>query len=167
MEINTVKQELFIKMVIAAWDTQNNNLNKLLDSLSNDQLAGEIAPGKNTGIYLLGHLIAVSDGMFALLGFGEKLFPQLTDVFIKNPDNSGLEKPTLVELKDYLKTVNAKLSQDIQSTTSSQWFERHTAVSADDFVKEPHRNKLNIMINRTNHMSYHLGQMTLLKLAEK
>jgi len=36
------------------------------------------------------------------------------------------------------------------------------AVSDEDFSKEPHRNKLNVIINRTNHMSYHLGQLILL-----
>jgi hypothetical protein len=163
METTTTEQELFIKMVMAEWDKQNNNLNRLLSSLTDEQLSKEIAPGKNTGVYLLGHLIAVSDGMLPLLGFGERLFPQLENIFIKNPDKLGLQKPSLTELKDCLEAVNAKLTERIQSTAPVEWFKRHTAISEEDFAKEPHRNKLNIIINRAGHMSYHLGQLILLQ----
>ena len=68
-------QEVFIKMVLSAWETQNSNFNQLLDSLTDEQLSKEISPGRNTGIYLLGHLAAISDAMLPLLGFGEKLYP--------------------------------------------------------------------------------------------
>ncbi len=163
MESGTATTELFIKMSLSAWEKENSNLNKYLASLTDEQLSKEIAPGRNTGIYLLGHLIAVSDNMLPILGFGEKLFPDLGNIFIVNPDKSGLEKPSVAELKEYLKTVNAKLAKHIQSTTTDEWFERHMSVTAEDFAKEPHRNKLNIIINRTNHMSYHLGQLALLK----
>jgi len=163
MEANTTQQALFIKMVIAEWDKQNNNFNKLLSSSTDEQLSKEIAPGKNTGIYLVGHLIAISDAMLPLLAFGEKLFPHLENIFITSPDKSGLKMPSVAELKDYLKAVNAKLSEHILSIPPGEWFKRHMAVSEEDFTKEPHRNKLNIMINRSDHMSYHLGQLILLK----
>jgi hypothetical protein len=163
MEENTMQQALFIKMVIAEWDKQNNNFNRLLSSLSDEQLSKEIAPGKNTGIYLVGHLIVISDAMLPLLAFGEKLFPHLEKIFITSPDKSGLEMPSVAELKDHLKAVNAELSEHILFTPPGEWFKRHTAVSEEDFAKEPHRNKLNVMINRSNHMSYHLGQLILLQ----
>jgi hypothetical protein len=43
-------------------------------------------------VYLVGHLAAISDAMLPLLAFGEKQFPQLENVFIDNPDKSGLAK---------------------------------------------------------------------------
>ena len=154
--------ELFIKMVIAEWDKQNNNFIKFLASVSNEQLSKEIAPGRNTGIYLVGHLVAISDAMLPLLGFSQKLFPHLENIFITNPDKSGLDVPPVGELKDHLKAVNAEFSKHIRSQLPEDWFKRHMAVSDEDFLKEPHRNKLNVMINRSNHMSYHLGQLALL-----
>ncbi len=163
MEATTTMPELFTRMVLSAWDAQNSSLDKLVNSLTDEQLAKEIAPGRNTGIYLLGHLIAVSDGMLPLLGFGEKLYPQLESVFIRNPDKAGLEKPSIAELKECLEAVNKNLSEHIRSTSVTEWFNKHTAVSAEDYAKEPHRNKLNVMINRTNHMANHVGQMLLLK----
>ncbi|MBK6626451.1 MAG: hypothetical protein IPJ87_16545 [Flavobacteriales bacterium] len=34
-----------------------------------------------------------------------------------------------------------------------------------DLPKEPHRNRLNVLMSRTNHLAYHRGQ--LIMLAEK
>ena len=157
------QQELAIKMIIAEWQKQNSRVDKLLETLSDEQLSAETAPGRNSGIYLLGHLTAVNDGLFPLLGFGEKLHPELENIFLTNPDKADLSKPALAELKNYWKEINVKLTQHIDSLQTDEWFTRHNSVSAEDFAKEPHRNKLNIIINRTNHQSYHLGQMTYLK----
>jgi len=156
-------KELFIKMVVDGWNASTNQATKLFDMLSAEQLAGEIAPGRNTGIYLLGHLTAVTDRMIPLLGFGERSYPQLDKAFISSPDKSGHEMPSVEELKQYWKDVNAKLSAAIASTAPDEWFNKHTSVSAEDFAKEPHRNKLNILINRTNHQSTHYGQLIYLK----
>ncbi len=159
----TIQLNQMVKMTLAAWDAQNNYFNKLIDSLTEEQLMKEIAPGRNTGIYLLGHLIAVSDAMLPLLGFGEKLFPELENLFIKNPDKSGLAMPTIAQLKENLHAVNAKLAAKFHSCTVDEWLSKHAAVSAEDFANEPHRNKLNVVISRTNHLANHIGQMLLLK----
>ena len=62
-----------------------------------------------------------------------------------------------------MQVVDAKLKEFIQAGSTEQWLERHMSVSPEDFDKEPHRNKLNIIISRTNHIAYHLGQLVLLK----
>lgn len=165
--MNTIQTELFIKMTIDSWNTQNSRLSKLVETLTDEEMLNQIAPGKNTGVYLIGHLIAVNDGMLPLLGFGEKRFPEMEAPFVKNPDKGDWEKQVIGELKEQLQAVNNKLSQGIAATTTHGWLQRHTAVSETDFAKEPHRNKLNIVINRTNHMSYHLGQIALLKTARQ
>ena len=162
MESTITQSNLLVKMTLMAWDAQNNYLKKLISSLTDAQLAKETAPGKNTGTYLLGHLIAVSDGMLPLLGFGDRLFPEMEEMFLKNPDKSGLAFPSAGELKQRLETVNAKLNSHFHSTDVTGWLSRHTVVSPEDFVKEPHRNKLNTVITRTGHMAYHIGQMRLL-----
>ena len=163
MEKETTQLNLVVKMALSAWESQNKYLTKLIESLSDEQLMKEIAPGRNTGIYLLGHLIAVSDALFPLLGFSDRLYPELDEVFIKNPDKSGLPMPSIAELKEKLEAVNAKLETVFQTTSVDEWLERHTAVSAEDFANEPHRNKLNVLLNRTGHMANHIGQMLLLK----
>jgi hypothetical protein len=47
METAGTQLNLVVKMTITAWDAQNGYLNKLLDSLADEQLMKEIAPGKN------------------------------------------------------------------------------------------------------------------------
>jgi hypothetical protein len=157
------REELTIKMILDEWQKQNARVDKLLETLSAEQFSAETAPGRNSGVYLVGHLAAVNDGMLPLLGFGEKLHPELTNIFLTNPDKSSLAKPPLDKLKNYWNEINSKLSQHINELKPDDWFARHTAVSEEDFAKEPHRNKLNIIINRTNHQSYHLGQLAYLK----
>src|SRR6187399_350989 len=154
--METTQSNLLVKMVLMAWDTQNSYLNKLISSLTDEQFAKEIAPGKNTGVYLLGHLIAVSDGILPLLGFGDRLFPEMEEVFIKNPDKAGQVFPSVTELRQRLEAVNTKLNNHFKSAEVNELLSRHTAVSSEDFVKEPHRNKLNVIINRTGHMAYHI-----------
>lgn len=167
MTTTTDTRELFIKMAVSAWDIQNSRVTKLLETLSDEQLSADTAPGRNSGTYLLGHLIAVSDNLLPLMGWGEKLYPQLDVIFLKNPDKSGLEAPSLTVLKGYWKEINTKVDEHIRKMTADEWFTRHTAVSEEDFEKEPHRNKLNILINRTNHTSSHLGQLVYLNPRKK
>jgi uncharacterized damage-inducible protein DinB len=155
-------RELFIKMVLSNWELQISRLNSLLAKLSDAELSAQTAERRNTGVYLLGHLAAVSDGMLTFLGLGDRINPALDEAFLKNPENSDLPKPSISELKEYWNKVNAVLAERISKMSPDAWFERHTAVSEEDFAKELHRNKLNIVINRTNHLSYHLGQLAYL-----
>jgi len=157
------QQELIIKMALDSWNTYVSRGDKLLNGLSDEQLEEEVAPGRNSGIYLLGHLTAVHDALFPLLGMGEKLYPLLEDIFLRNPDRSGIEKPSARELRDSWKEVNNKISEHFNQFTLDEWFQKHAAISNEDFEKEPHRNRLNVLLNRTNHLAYHLGQLVFLK----
>ena len=163
MSTAVLNDNLFVKMAVSAWEAQNKTFSELVESLSDEQLANEISPGRNTGIYLVGHLVSVSDGMLPILGFGDKMYPELEEVFLRNPDKSGLEKPPVSKIRECMRQVNAKLSDRINKTTVEEWFDRHMAISPENFAKEPHRNRLNVLINRTNHMANHLGQLVLLK----
>ncbi len=154
--------DLLVKMVIDRWNGSILNLNKHLQGLTDEQLQKEIAPNKNRGTYLLGHLIAVHDDMLILLGLGEKLFPELHEPFIKQADKMATQTPTVAELREMWEKQNAHLQEMFDLLKPDQWFEKHTAVSEEDFAHEPHRNKLNIIITRTSHLQYHTGQLALL-----
>lgn len=155
--------EIAIKMVLDRWNGSILNFNKHLNELSDEQLQKEIAPGKNRGTYLLGHLIAVHDDMLILLGMGEKLFPELHEPFIKEADKVVTQIPSATELIVMWAKHNELLQEKFAKVTTNEWFAKHTAVSVEDFLKEPHRNKLNIIITRTSHLQYHTGQLVLLK----
>jgi hypothetical protein len=157
------QQQIIIKMALDSWNVYIKRTSQLFDALSDEQLQEEVAPGRNSGVYLLGHLTAVHDALFPLLGFGEELYPRLADTFIRNADKSGLEKPPDKDLRNYWTEVNSKLSNHFNQLTIDEWFQKHASVSKEDFEKEPYRNKLNVVLNRTNHLSYHFGQLAFLK----
>lgn len=159
----SVQHELYVDIQLRSWATHVSRISQVLNTLSDDALTKEIAPGKNTGTYILGHLVAVNDGMFKLMGLGSALYPQYTEPFVTSPDRSGKQFPPIAELKAAWTRVNDELMKGFQSMRSSDWLDRHTAVTAEDFVKEPHRNKLNIVNSRTAHLAYHWGQLVLLK----
>lgn len=155
--------QLIVKMVLDAWNQQIQIANKLFDSFSDEQWLQEVAPNRNRGIYLLGHLTAVNDKMMPLLGFGKQSFPQLDEPFLTKPDKAVSEIPTSSELKEYWNESVAALAIHFDALTADEWFTKHSSVSAADFSNEPHRNKLNVVIGRTNHLANHLGQLVFLK----
>lgn len=155
--------DLFVKMTLDRWNGSLKNWDTHLQSLTDDQLEHEILPGKNRGIYLLGHMIAVHDDMIVLLDMGDKLYPELHEPFLKMPDGAVANIPGAAELRTMWARHCETLNQKISNLSAEQWFEKHTALSAEEFVNEPHRNKLNIVITRTSHLNYHTGQLVLLK----
>ena len=157
------QKELMIKMVVDAWNGQLARATKLFNELKDEQIENETAPGRNTGTYLLGHLVAVHDALFPLMGTGQKLYANLEEVFLKNPDKSGLEKPSIKDLRNYWDEVNQEMQKQFGQFAVDEWLQKHTVISAEDFSKEPHRNRLNVLISRTNHLAYHLGQLAYLK----
>jgi hypothetical protein len=156
------QQEVFIKMVLDAWHSKVSQLDKLLSTLSDEQLQNEVAPGRNRGIYLLGHLTALADSIFPLLGY-ERYAPQLWKPFVQTPDKESGDLPKVSELRQEWTKVKMVLAEKMEAISSDEWFQKHTAISEEDFIKEPHRNKLNVVLSRVSHVDYHLGQMQFLK----
>ena len=156
-------KELFIKMVLDAWNLKVSQLDKLFGELSDEQLEKQIAPGKNTGVYLLGHLTAISNRMIPLLGLGNEINPTLYDTFVVKAEKEVTTRPPVTALRKDWAAINAALSKLFAAMQPDEWFNRHNSISEADFAKEPHRNKLNVIINRTNHLDYHAGQLVLLK----
>ena len=155
--------DLFIKMVLDAWNTKIAFVDKLLAELSDEQLQKEIAPGKNTGVYVLGHLAGISNRMIPLLGFGNELNPDLYNTYVELAEKDITQQHDIKQLRQEWTRINAELSGIFARVQPEEWFKKHNSVSDADFATQPHRNKLNVIINRTNHLDYHAGQLVLLK----
>src|SRR5438128_4615601 len=108
-------EPIFIKMVLDAWHTYIKRTDELFNSLSDEQLMKEIAPGRNRGVYLLGHLAALHDRILPLLELGNPLYPELWDPFVERPDKEVAELPATQTLRKYWKEINANLSDKISS----------------------------------------------------
>ncbi len=154
--------ELFVKMVIDAWNRELDATDKLLAKLTDEQLMQEVSPSRNRGIYLLGHLTAEHDQMMPLLRFQEATRPELKPIFLDAPDKVVATLPSLQQLRADWKTVNDTLMAHIARVPADEWFTRHANIAEADFPKEPHRNRLNVLLSRTTHLSNHRGQLTLL-----
>lgn len=161
--MGTTNEELFVKMVLDAWFGKLKRADELFDSLPDEALQNEVAPGRNRGVYLLGHLTAAHDALLPLLGFGDTLYPEMFDTFLIKPDRAVEDLPSVEELRDRWKKVHEVLIAKCTNETAKGWFEKHTSVSEADFATQPHRNKLNVIISRTNHLDFHLGQLIFLK----
>ena len=85
---------------LRAWKFNADRIETFFHALSEDQLQQEIAPGRNRLLYLWGHLAAVNDGLFPLLGLGPKLHPELDAMFLANPDRTVTSVLSRSELKD-------------------------------------------------------------------
>ncbi|HEY5330984.1 MAG TPA: DinB family protein [Acidobacteriaceae bacterium] len=156
-------EEMLASAALNSWKLVIGRLDKGIQTLGEEQLQKQVAPGKNRLYYLLGHLTAVHDRMFPLLGLGERLYPQLDEAYITNPDGTLPDSLSAEELKKAWSEVNVKLTTAFEGLTPEQWLQKHTQVSDEDFVKDPSRNRLAVFLSRTNHASFHAGQFVLVK----
>jgi hypothetical protein len=155
--------ELLVKMITDSWRKELIATNKIFENLSDEELMQEVAPGRNRGIYLLGHLTVVHDRMLPLLRFEEAKYPELTPAFLESPDKAVEEIPSAAQLRQQWKDVNDILSGHINNLPAEDWFSRHANISEEDFINEPDRNRLKVLLDRTIHLSNHRGQLLLLK----
>ena len=156
-------KQLIVKSVLDAWNSRIAAANKIFDSLSDEDLQKEVSPGRNRAIYLLGHLALVHDKMLPLLNFEPQHYAHLEETFLNKPDKSVSDIPSAKEVRAVWKNVNSILATHYTKLSADEWFQKHGSVSEEDFVKEPHRNRLNVVMGRINHLQYHIGQVALIK----
>jgi hypothetical protein len=154
-------EELFAKTTINSWKLAIDRLDQMFSSLTDEGLQTEVAPGRNRVLYLLGHLTAVHDRLFPLLGLGQRLHPELDDDFISEPDKKSSDRVSAGELRRAWSEVNQQLMAAFVALPSEEWLKKHEAISAEDFAKEPLRNRLAVLQSRTIHAGFHGGQITL------
>lgn len=154
---------MYVKMSLDNWNSNLKRMTDAFNGLSDEQMMTEIAPGKNRPVYLLGHMAAVHDRMMPLLGLGERKLEHYDSIFLTNPDKAVAELPSVAELRDAYNQANDTLSNHFSNMSVDSWFEKHTTISDEDFAKEPHRNKLNVLNSRASHVAYHQGQLALVK----
>lgn len=156
----TPEQQL-IDTALRTWKSTTTRLETHFHALSDEELEQQVAPGRNRLIYLLGHMASTNDALLPLLGIGPRLHPELDAIFVASPDRSVPVPIAGSALKEISRKIDAALLSAFSQWTPAEWLARHTAVSEEDFLREPHRNRLSVMLSRTVHMGYHYGQATL------
>jgi hypothetical protein len=168
MSSNNTEHQLLQAMgqVVNNWKAQSQAVSAFLERHKDVAYRHEISPGRNRAIYVFGHIIASNDGIFPLFGFGDRLFPYLEPLFSSNPDKTFDGIPSLIDLKANWALINKTLLEHFNKMTATDWLDRHTKISPEDFAADPLRNKLNVLITRTIHIGYHLGQLNLLTITQ-
>lgn len=92
-------EEIYASVAVNSWKQIIERLDKMFASASDEDLKQQVAPGRNRIFYLLGHLTAVHDRMFTLLGVGERLHPELDKPFLESPDGEAADKFSAADLR--------------------------------------------------------------------
>lgn len=162
-QVKVTNEELLAITALNSWKLILNRFDQKLAALTDEQLQQRVAPGRNRLFYLLGHLTAVHDRMLPMLGIGERLYLELDLPYITTPDGGIVDPVSASDLKKAWAEVNSKLTAAFEKFTPADWLQKHTAVSDEDFAKDPTRNRFAVVMSRTNHLSFHSGQAILAK----
>jgi len=153
-------EQLLAATAVNAWKVTIDQLDRLLSTLTDEQLQAQVSPNRNRVYYIVGHLAAVHDRMLPLLSFGARLHPELDEQFLK-PDRTVPDTLSAAELRRAFGKINATLTEGIQALPASEWSKRHTSVSEADFASDPLRNRLAVLLSRAGHAMFHAGQIRL------
>jgi crotonobetainyl-CoA:carnitine CoA-transferase CaiB-like acyl-CoA transferase len=156
-------EERMIHSALQSWNQVLTRLDQRLLDLTDEQLERQIAPERNRLIYLLGHLTVAHDKMRVLLRVGDRLHSEFDRAFFDNPDRSEKHQFRSSDIKSAWTEVNRDLTAAMSKFSNDEWLERHAAVAEADFAQDMTRNRLAILLSRTNHASFHLGQIVLVK----
>jgi hypothetical protein len=157
-----MSEQALVAAAVNSWKLNIERANKLFFPLTEEQLLKEVAPGKNRLIYLWGHLTAVHDRMLPLLVLGPRVYPEYDALFLTNPDKTAPTLPAAPDIKKAWDDVNGRLLAGFEGLSGAAWLEKHASVSDEDFAKDPLRNRFSILLSRTTHISFHLGQTALI-----
>lgn len=156
-------QERFVQSALLNWQQAIGRATAFFDKFTDEELLQPIVPGKNRVVYILGHLAAIHDRMLPLLEIGERSYPHLDEIFITNPDDLNASLPEIQELRKAWAASNEHITSVLRGWSPEEWLERHTAVSKEDFEKDPNRNKFTLVLSRARHVDYHMGQLVWFK----
>lgn len=150
-----------LDICLLQWDVYNRRMLKTLDAISEEDLHKPIVPGGNSPSWLMGHLADTDDALLELFGIRNRMFPELAKIYHHERGTNQVGHLSKEELTTKWKAIIAELDRAFKSWNESDWHSRHMVVSEEDFKKEPHRNKLNVMLSRVTHKASHLGQIDM------
>ncbi|MGC4021084.1 MAG: DinB family protein [Cyclobacteriaceae bacterium] len=150
-----------LDICLLQWSTYNNRMQKVLDTISENDFNKPVYTGHNSPSWILGHLVDTEDSLLELFGIRSRLYPDLKTIYNHEKGKNQSGHLSKSELTARWKSVSAELDKAFNSWSEQEWLGRHTAVSEEYFKKEPHRNKLNVMLARVSHKASHLGQIAM------
>ncbi len=151
-----------LDICLLQWSTYNRRMQKTLDTIREEDFHKPIVPGGNSASWLLGHLADTDDALLELFAIRKRMFPELAKVYHHERGTNQVGHLSKAELSTKWNAITAELDKAFASMSEQDWLGRHQAVTEEDFKKEPHRNKLNVLLSRVSHKASHLGQIAML-----
>jgi DinB superfamily len=136
-------------------------VNMYLDALTDEELRSEIVPGKNHGLWILGHLVASDDTLSEYLGCGPTLFPETQAYAQGQPLLPVDECKAPGILREEWKKVCQKNKAIYQRLTDAELDQPHALLQEypeNDYFKT----KQGVLLNWPLHQAHHAGQLALL-----
>src|SRR5882724_3373697 len=88
-----------LDICLIQWTTLNNRMQKLLDTIPENNFSKPIVSGGNSPSWLLGHLVDTDDSLLELFGIRQRLYPEMKAIYNheRGANQSGhLSKPELI-----------------------------------------------------------------------
>lgn len=148
------------KMLIKDW------VNLTLSLIKEEDLKLEVSPGKNHGVFILGHLVTSDDDFSVYMGKGDLLFPDYQKMFgtgakLLPPD----QYPTATEILEKWKAVCEKNEKIYKEFKDSELSEYHAL--CNDPGKDFFKTKERVIQAWQLHLAYHAGQLGIIESISK
>jgi DinB superfamily len=150
-----------LDICLLQWEAYNRRMQKTLDTISEESFNKPVVPDGNSPSWLMGHLADTDDALLELFGIRQRMFPELAAIYHHERGANQAGHLPKEELMTKWIAIVAELDRAFKRMSEKEWHGRHMAVSVEDFKKEPHRNKLNVMLSRVTHKASHLGQIAM------
>jgi len=141
---------LFTRIALRTWKATVGRFDDIVVASSDEELAREVA-GKSRLFYLIGHLTALHDRLFTVLGLGERNHAELDAEFGDERDAHRESELSPRGLRQAWNDVNATLLAGMERLTPEQWLEK----PAND------ASRLSMLLDWTDHLSLHSTQIRL------
>ena len=132
-----------------------------LKALTDEELAHSIIEGRNSGVFVLGHLVASDDTLTEYLGAGPMLYPELQRFAQSSIIIPVSECPPASELRTMWKAVCDKNDLALAHMRDDDLDQPHAMIEGnveDDYFKTKER----VITNWIFHQLHHAGQLALL-----
>ncbi|MEO8665859.1 MAG: DinB family protein [Ignavibacteria bacterium] len=155
MENILVKKFLEQYIVMIEW------VNLYINALTDKDFEMELSPGKNHGVWILGHMIASDDDFSLMMGKGELLFPEYQELFGQGSKLQPVKNyPAVEQLRKQWNDLfekNKKIYEDLKDADFNQPPENTTDANKDFF-----NTKAKVIMAWQLHQMYHGGQLSVL-----
>lgn len=154
-------KDLKSQLIYEQWKIAVGWTTKTINKITDDQFLMEISPGKNTGIWVLGHLIHTEDKLSEYLGKGDIIFPFLMKYFASGTKPISADYyPPIPDLRELWEKVILKNDKIISQVYDKEWEEPHKLINNPDSL--PFETKGGCLYRWALHQMYHNWQLVML-----